>query len=94
MKQIILFVIISVLSLSCNRQVVKDAERMAELFCKQNKIITESQDIHSAQVQKELEKIDKEVQQINDNLQKEYSKDIDAMEIFAKTYQEGIRNCK
>jgi len=88
------FVLFSLVLFSCNRQVKNDAERLAELFCKQSKIISDSPNLHDSKITKQLAEIEKEAESINSHLQKEYSNDIDAMETFAKTYQEGIKNCK
>lgn len=94
MKQILILISFTLLLVSCNRQVKKDAERMAELFCKQSKIVQQAKNLNDPTTKQQLTEIEKEVAVINKQLQTKYSKDIDAMETFAKTYQEGITNCK
>ena len=94
MKRILFIVGVTLLLFSCNRQVKKDAERMAELFCKQSKIMQEAKNLNDPTTKQQLADIEKEVDVIKKQLQTKYSKDIDAMETFAKTYQEGITSCK
>jgi biopolymer transport protein ExbB/TolQ len=95
MKKIVLFSIILISVVSCsNNNVKKDAERMAELFCKQNKIVSQAQDLHDSTVLKQLQQIEEEANKINKELESKYANDTKSMELFAKTYQERILKCK
>ncbi|HOS85139.1 MAG TPA: hypothetical protein PK199_09510 [Bacteroidales bacterium] len=77
-----------------NSDAKQDAQKMAELFCKQNTIVTQAKDLTDSLVLKQLEEIEEEANKINKEIESKYAKDTKAMETFAKTYQEYILQCK
>ena len=93
-KAIYVGIIALLFSTSCESKAEADAKKLAELFCRQSKIVETSGNMQDENTIKELQSIDDEATKINEEITNTYSKDIEAMDDFAKTYQEAIKNCK
>lgn len=95
MKPVLYLAAMTFIAVSCsNSDAKQDAQRMAELFCKQNKIVVEAKDLSDSLIIKQLEKIEQEANEISKEIETKYANDSKAMELFSKTYQEHILNCK
>lgn len=95
MKLFLILIASALIVASCqDSEAKKDARRMAELFCKQNKIVTQAVDLNDSLVLKQLQEIEQEANEISKEIESKYASDTKAMEVFSKTYQETILTCE